>query len=161
MGNAFELIINLTKAEYDGPSFNGPNLVKTLKVLTMEQVLSTETYEKYTAWGVVLHLMYWKYKLAQFLGAQEVVAFPYQEDNFPALPEDQSAASWQKTLDDLDTYHKAYIKALEAFPEEKLAEKLEEWGCSFGQAIAWMTTHDTYHIAQIRNMGLDLHFEPS
>jgi len=153
MQTSLSLLIWLAEAEYDGGSFNGPNLVKTLRSLTMEQVTTEETYEGYSVWGIVLHLMYWKHFIARVLGDAALGDFPYQGENWPALPEESSEAAWSRTLSEQDEIHEAYVAALRAFPEGRLGEKME-WGCPFGEAIAWMTTHDTYHIAQIRNMGL-------
>jgi len=48
MQTSLSLLIWLAESEYNGGSFNGPNLVKTLKSLTMEQVTTAETYEGYT-----------------------------------------------------------------------------------------------------------------
>jgi hypothetical protein len=146
-------LIWLTEAEYDGRSFNGPNLVKTLKGLTMAQVTSDETYEGYTVWALVLHLIYWKYVLAKALGAEGLGEFPYEGKDWPAVPEDRSESAWQRTLELQDEIHAAYIGALKAFPADRLDEEMD-WGCAYGQAVAWMASHDTYHTAMIRNMGL-------
>jgi hypothetical protein len=156
MQNDLKWIAHITDSEYNGMSFNGPNLMKTLKSLNIDQVTSTDTYEGYSVWGIVLHLMKWKYELARLLGAKNLDAFPYEDDNFPQLPDLLSAAAWEDTLLEMDGIHAVYMKVLSAFNPAKLADKME-WGCSFGEAIAWMATHDTYHLAQIRNMGLDIH----
>lgn len=153
MKTSLSLLIWLTESEYNGGSFNGPNLIKTLKSLTMEQVTTEETYEGYAVWGIVLHLMQWKHFLARELGDATLGDFPYEGENWPALPEERSEAAWFRTLSEQDEIHEAYMAALRAFPEKRLGEKMV-WGCAFGEAIAWMATHDTYHIAQIRNMGL-------
>jgi len=153
MQTSLSLLIWLAESEYNDGSFNGPNLVKTLKSLTMEQVTTEETYEGYTVWAIVLHLMYWKHFIARVLGDATLGDFPYQGENWLTLPEERSEAAWSRTLSEQDEIHKAYMAALRAFPEERLGERMQ-WGCPFGEAIAWMTTHDTYHTAQIRNMGL-------
>lgn len=148
-------IVHITQSEYKGGSFNGPNLIKTLKSLTLDQVKSTETFESHTVWGIVLHLMKWKHYLAVQLGDNTLSPFPYEGDNFPKLPDTLTAAAWETTLAEMDTIHAAYMKALSELDASKLDEAMT-WGCSVGEAIAWMTTHDTYHIAQIRNMGLEI-----
>ena len=157
MQNQLKWLAQIKSTEYNGGSFNGPNLVKTLKSLTLDQVTSTDTFEKYTVWGIVLHLMKWKYELAVVLGAKNLGPFEYKGDNFPELPGDLSTQAWDKTLTEMDAIHKGYMQALSEFAEKKLDDDMA-WGCSFGEAIAWMTTHDTYHTAQIRNMGLEITF---
>ena len=155
MNNNLKWIATITQSEYNGNSFNGPNLIKTLKSLSFDQVLSTDTYEEYSVWAIVLHLMKWKHQLADMLGAQNLAPFLYKGDNFPELPDQLTEQTWENTLSEMDAIHSSYLLALSEFDDEKLDEKMD-WGCSFGEAIAWMTTHDTYHIAQIRNMGLDI-----
>jgi len=154
MASPLSLVIYLTESEFDGGSFNGPNLVRTLRSLTLDQVTTEETYEGYTVWSIVLHLMTWKHFLARALGDTTLEDFPYEGENWPKLPDELTQASWEKMLAEQDEIHAAYLAVLKDFPVERLGEKMEAWGCSFGEAIAWMTTHDTYHIAQIRNMGL-------
>lgn len=153
MQPGLSLLIWITESEYHGGSFNGPNLVKTLKSLTMEQVTTKDTYEGYSVWGIVLHLMYWKHYLARVLGDETLSDFPYPGEDWPVLPEVLTSSAWGQVLGELDSIHTAYMTALEAFPEERLSEKMS-WGCTFGEAVAWLATHDTYHVAQIRNMGL-------
>ena len=161
MEKAIELLVQLTETEFDGKSFNGLSLMKTLRKLTLDQIRTRDTYEGYTVCGIVLHLMYWKYFLAEQLGGTGGLdSFPYEETNWPSLPEDPSVQSWEKMLKNLELIHQSYIDALKNFPAHRLDDELKEWHCAYGQACAWMSTHDTYHIAQIRNMDLkDLHLE--
>ncbi len=160
MSNSLEIVIAITEKEYRGTSFNGPSLRKMLDALTLEEVKSTDTYEGYSVWAIVLHLMYWKYQLAAWLGAPELPVYPYQQNNWAELPANPSLEAWQETVATMDKIHAAYVSALRTLPESKLEEKIEAWGCSWADGIAWMTTHDTYHIAHIRNMGLK-HFDES
>jgi hypothetical protein len=156
MDKVTEVLVELTEAEFDGVSFNGAPLLKTLKALKPEQVRSRETYDGYSVWAITLHLMYWKYFLAkQFGGPAGIDSFPYEEKDWPSVPEDGSEESWEGTLANLEAVHRTYIKALKAFPPERIDEELKEWRVSYGKACAWMATHDTYHVAQIRNMGLE------
>jgi uncharacterized damage-inducible protein DinB len=155
MDKAIELLTQLTEAEFDEQSFNGLPLMETLRKLTLDQVTTKDTYEGYTVWGIVLHLIYWKYFLGKQLGGTGGFdSFPYEEKDWPPLPEELSKSSWEKTLQELESAHRSYIEALKRFPSDRLEEEIKEWRCSCGKACAWMSTHDTYHTAQIRNMGL-------
>ena len=154
MNNDLALIISLTESEYNGMSFNAPPLRKMLDELTLEEVTSTETYEGYSVWGIVLHVLYWKYQFAAWLDAPGLPDYTYQKDNWPALPDILSQEAWDETLAVMDGCHNAYVAALHALPDGKLNEKMEAFGCSWADGIVWMSTHDTYHIAQIRNMGI-------
>lgn len=154
MDQRISLLSEMTKIEYDGAPFNGPSLMKTLEELDVDQVLSTDTHEGYSVWGIVLHLIFWKYSLSRQLGGSGGFdTFPYEEKDWPALPEEKTKDAWDSVLNDMATVHKAYIDALESFPAEKLGDELALWHCSYLKAVSWMATHDLYHVAQIRNMG--------
>ena len=153
MNSDLALIIDITEREYHGMSFNAPPLRKMLDKLTLDEVTSTGTYEGYSVWSIVLHVLYWKYQLAAWLDTPDLPDYPYEKANWPALPEILSQEAWDETIALLDGFHNAYVSALRTLPDGKLDEKME-FNSSWADAIAWMTTHDTYHIAQIRNMGL-------
>ncbi|MDF1515525.1 MAG: DinB family protein [Anaerolineae bacterium] len=157
MHETIKWLLTIINNEYNGNSFNGPNLVKTIQQLTLEQVVSTDNFEGYSVWGIVLHLMKWKYELAKALGNTDLEPFPYDGDNFPLLPDVRTPEAWDNTLRHMDRLHAAFVDALAVFDPTKLDEAMV-WGCTYGEAIAWMTTHDAYHTAQIRNMGLEIHF---
>ena len=125
-----------------------------LEGLTLDEVTSTGTFEGYSVWGIVLHLMTWKQQLAAWLEAPGLPDYAHPGENWPAIPENPSQETWEATLTTMEGIHNAYVAALRELPPGKLDEKIEAWGCSWAEGIAWMTTHDTYHTAQIRNMGL-------
>ena len=154
MNSDLAIVIDITEKEFHGGSFNGPSLVKLLEELTLDEVTSTDTFEGYSVWGIVLHLLNWKQYLADALDAPGLPDYPYPKANWPAVPENPTQEAWEEMLSVIENVHNAYVAALRALPPDKLGEKYEAWGCSWAEAIAWMTTHDTYHIAQIRNMGL-------
>lgn len=147
-------LIHLTEVEYRGHSFNGYSLMETVRPLTLDQVLSKKTHQSFTVWGLVLHCAYFKWKLTLFLRPDVPIDFPYEQTDFPALPEDRSSDAWRESLMVSDRIHDAYIEVLRAVEGDFGHSVIQEWDCGFGEAIAWIATHDTYHNAQIRNMGL-------
>lgn len=160
MNSDLAMIIDITEKEYHGGSFNGPSLRTMLDGLTLDEVTSTDTYEGYSVWGIVLHLLNWKQQWAEWLDAPGLPDYPFPKENWPVLPENPTQEAWEETLALMDSVHAAYVAALRDLPPGKLEEKIEVWDFSWAEAIAWMTTHDTYHIAQIRSMGLR-HFDES
>jgi len=147
-------LIHLTEVEYRGHSFNGYSLMETVRRLTLDQVLSKKTHQSFTVWGLVLHCAYFKWKMTLFLRPDVPIDFPYEQTEFPALPEDRSGDAWRESLLVSDRIHDAYIEVLRTVKGDYDRSVIQEWDCGFGEAIAWIATHDTYHNAQIRNMGL-------
>jgi hypothetical protein len=141
------------KTEFEGKSLNGPSLIETLQSLSVEEATSTDTYEGYTAWGVALHVLYFKYKVAAALGA-DLPAYQYEESAWPAIPEQPSQDAYEAMIDDLKRFHHSGMTAFESVDAAKLAKPMPGWKVSIGEAFAWVVSHDTNHNTQIRNMGL-------
>lgn len=153
MESEMKYLLWLGDAEFSGKSFNGPSLVETLESLTAEEAASTDTYEGYSAWGVALHVLFFKYKLAQALGA-EMPAYTYDENGWPALPGKPDAAAYEKMIEDLKTFHKVSMDAVGKATPEQLEKEMPGFKVPIGNFFAWVVAHDTNHNTQIRNMGL-------
>ena len=155
MNEQTELIYEMTEREYDGNPFNGPSLMKTLSGLTTDQVYNEKTTESYSVFGIVLHLLYWKYSLCVMVGGTGgFEKFPYPKKDWPEVPQEKTGEEWSLLLENLGRTHRAYMATLEELQEDRLPEELPDWKCSTLTAISWMATHDLYHTAQIRNMGV-------
>jgi len=154
MNKELENIIWLTDTEFKGKSFNGYSLISTLEQINAEEAASTDSYEKYSVWGIVLHVMFCKYLLAKHLGADTENLYPYNEDYWPDLPASKTEESWQETIENLKRVHEAYVNALKKNPIEKWSEEFPEWKIPWSKIIYWFPTHYTFHAAQIRNMGI-------
>ncbi|TVR90861.1 MAG: DinB family protein [Spirochaetaceae bacterium] len=150
----FELIIEQSEREFRGHTFNGYSLMETLRPLSASTAASRDTYEGYSAWENLIHCVFFKFHLTRFLGAAEtLLPYPWQEGSFPPIP-DTSEHAWQAALDYAEKVHDTYIAVLQKLSVHDLERRIEEWECSVREAIIWMPAHDTYHVAQIRNMGL-------
>lgn len=154
MNKELENIIWLSDVEFDGKSFNGYSLMPTLEQLSLEEALSTDSHENYSAWGIVLHVMFCKQLIAKHMGIDIKEYYPYQQKDWPDLPVSKDEKSWQETLQNLKNIHEAYIKALKEFPVEKWSEKFPVWKLPYNNIFYWLPTHDTFHATQIRNMGI-------
>jgi hypothetical protein len=90
----------------------------------------------------------------KFIDPDSPMNFGYDKDDWPSIPGEGSSGDWEKTLKDSDQIHDEYMKQLSELPPEALEKKVDEWKCLLGHAVSWVATHDSYHVAQIRNMGL-------
>ena len=147
-------LARITDAEFRGKSINGKSLVETIENLSMEQVKSTKTHQNYTVWTVVIHNMLYKWKLLGFMEPDNGFEYPYEHESFPKLPGNGELEDWEKTKELNILLHDRYMEALDRFDGDRLDEWIPEWEEYFGDAIAWIATHDTSHVAQIRNMGV-------
>jgi len=155
MKNSLDLIIRLAEAEYRGPSMNGSSLMETLRPLSASTAANRETYEGFSPWDNLVHCIYFKYFLARHLGVSSILEpYPWEEGSFPPLL-DISEKAWKEALDYSDLVHDTLIKALHDLDPGRLEERVEKWDRSLGEAISWIPAHDSYHVGQIRSMGLE------
>ncbi|TVQ23159.1 MAG: DinB family protein [Spirochaetaceae bacterium] len=154
MHDSLLLIADQTEREFRGHTFNGYSLMETLRPMSAETAARTDTYEGFSAWDNLVHCVYFKFHLTRVLGcADPLLPYPWEEGSFPPVP-DTSAEAWAQALHYAERVHDTYMHALEVTDPARFEDRIEEWDCTVKEAIIWIPAHDTYHVAQIRNMGL-------
>ncbi|OHE65425.1 MAG: hypothetical protein A2Z99_14380 [Treponema sp. GWB1_62_6] len=150
-----ESMLGMADKEFDGESFNGPSLMATLDSLTAEQAASEATFEGYSAWEIAIHCAWYKHFIARSLGAKvELFPYPYAEKNFAPIPAPPDDVAWKTTRAVLRRAHHEAMQTFRDASSEELDAMFSEWGVPFREAIAWLCTHDVFHNAQIRTMGV-------
>ena len=140
-------------AEFSGKPWNGKSLLATLDKLPAAEAANIETWEGYSAWSIALHCAKCKRIVLVDLGVP-AAPWPYPEDLWFPSPVETSEEAWTRDRAMLLAYHEASMKALRAFPESRLGEEMPTWEAPWGKVLAWLATHDAFHGAQIRSMGL-------
>jgi len=140
-------------AEFNGKPWNGLSLMATLDRLTAAEASGTKTWEGYSAWEITLHCAKCKRIIAADLGVP-VPAWPYSEEPWLPSPLDSSESAWVNDRAMLAEYHAASMKALRNLPASRLDEEMPTWKAPWGKVLAWLATHDAFHGAMIRSMGL-------
>jgi hypothetical protein len=141
--------------EFEGAPFNGPSFLGTLAQIPLAEVGYSGTWEGYSPWQVAHHVLYCKYLIAKELGAAgPLEPYPYEKTDFPPLPEGFDALAWGAFIDYSKKAHDTLAQAIRDFPESRLDEEMKLWKAPFGTIFAWYATHDAYHAAQLRNMGV-------
>ncbi len=147
--------LEFADAEFDGHSFNGPPMMKTLESLSAARAASKETWEGYSAWEVVHHNIWLKYFVTRSLGAAAPLEpYPYPQVDFAPAPENPTEEQWRQTLAYIRRVHEVCMAAVRALSDDRLDSEMPEWKVPYHRAIVWLCAHDTYHTAQIRNMGV-------
>jgi len=153
MAGRLDIVLDVMEAEFRGKSWNGLSLMPTLDRLSAGEAASVATWEGYSAWEIALHCAKCKRIVAAGLGAT-VPAWPFDDDAwFPASPNPDDAA-WERDRALLRSLHDGCMTALRSFDESRLVEEMAAWKAPWEKVIAWLATHDTFHGAQIRSMGL-------
>lgn len=157
--NELGALADLADAEFGGDSYNGASLMATLGKLDAASASADSTFEGYSAWSVALHVAWCKWVVAKALLGEAADAslgpYPWPEGKGGFLePSDSSPAAWTELQVFLQRVHETVMKALREADAVSLAREVPEWKIPLDKAAAWLCTHDTYHTAQIRNMGV-------
>ena len=153
MPNAIDAFLDVIDDEFLGDSWNAPPLMKTLDGLSAAEAASEETWEGYSAWAIALHCAKCKHIVARDLGT-ELPTWPYDESLWFPLPAVRDEAAWARDRALLRSCHEAAAKALRAMPESLLEAEMPSWKKPWKRVVAWYVTHDAFHGAQLRSMGL-------
>jgi uncharacterized damage-inducible protein DinB len=161
MENGFEKLVFYADQEfngtiYHGHAFNGKSLIATLGSIKAKEAGSFDTYEGYTVSEIALHLAYCKYRVArEILGDDKVEKYPFPiglEGFFDI--ENIDEGKWKSVIEYLKKIHEITMSAIKEVDSSRLENQIKEWDMSLDQAIIWICNHDTYHLAQIRNMNV-------
>ncbi len=148
-----EYFLDVIDAEFFGKSWNGPSLTATLDRLSAAEAADDTTWEGYSAWSIALHCAKCKRVVAVDLGVR-APDWDYGEETWFPAPADPSPEAWERDRELLRVMHDLSMGALRSLPEARLADEMPSWKRPWGQVIAWLATHDAFHGAQLRSMGL-------
>jgi uncharacterized damage-inducible protein DinB len=162
MNTTNDYLFDLAEAEFgsdgdDNPSFNSPSLIAVLEKLSPEAAASTVTYEGYSAWGVALHVAYYKHFIISALAGESIAGvypFPAGTYGFGEVPASPDPVSWKEVTAYLRNIHSIQMRVLRSADPARLGETFSAWKISYGRAAAWLCSHDSYHAAQIMSMGV-------
>jgi uncharacterized damage-inducible protein DinB len=147
--------------EFDGHAFNGSSLMETFRSLDAQDAASTDTWEGYSAWSVANHVCYYKYFMIKAIDAAQgshhaaaLEPWTGPENAETPAPENANEIRWAGMLGLLEATHQTVMDVIRHVDTNLLGKILPSWNVPFGEAIAWLLNHDSYHAAQIRSMGI-------
>jgi uncharacterized damage-inducible protein DinB len=158
--NEFDNLIQLYNHEFDGRdyhghAYNGKSLIDTLEMINSEIAKNENTFEGYSIWEIVLHLAYCKYLVSSIILKNENIKFPFVIGNEGfSKPQKTTDIDWNELIRYLKTIHRKSCIAIMELDKSRYSETIKDWKMTLKEAVLWLCSHDIYHIAQIRNMGI-------
>jgi uncharacterized damage-inducible protein DinB len=144
--NKIERIKKLLIASYDGQSWHGPNITKTLASVPLEKI-SNRLPNSHSIIELVYHMTAWR----KFVIEQVKENLDYRvsdEANFKSFP-NPSQADWEEVLKALEDNQQAFLAALDVLDEARLYEQIPGRFYDLGFLIHSGMHHDLYHLGQI------------
>jgi hypothetical protein len=143
MKTEIEKIIRLLSKSFDKGAWHGPTVREILSQVKSENALN-RLPDTHSIIELVAHMTTWRnYVTSRLVGENGFTVSP--QLNFP------TSSDWSRAVADLEKSHSQLIKALENFPDEKLAELVPAAShkYTFYTMLHGIIHHDLYHAGQI------------
>ncbi|MCP4179620.1 MAG: DinB family protein, partial [bacterium] len=147
------IFVDMIDDAFSGPAFNGNSLLDTIKSLSLEEAVAKDKDIEKSPWELVLHIAYWKYDIVRRLNPYEP-RFPWDQIGWPLLPASLTEMEWKRTIKYLDSINRKLRGIITGFQLNKLNDVIDIWNMSYKKVFTFISSHDVYHTAQIRNMGI-------
>jgi len=144
-------IADQLRRAFQGNAWHGDSLLEILEGVTAAQAAARPVKHAHTIWELVLHITAWDSAVRRRLAGAAVDLS--DEQNFPSVM-DPSENAWRRTIEQARKVHNELVQAVEAFPDERLAEKVPgkksepDW-YNFYYMLHGVAQHELYHAGQI------------
>src|ERR1017187_6958883 len=133
---------------YDLKSWHGPNLKRSLRVVSPDMVFFRAGQDRYSIYDLVLHAAYWKYTVRRRLTGGERGSFAVEGSNFFPAPPRSTAKEVAVAKLLLEREHRELREVVEGLPEAAFHARIGRWTAE--AMIAGVAAHDIYHAGQIQ-----------
>lgn len=156
-------IIDELRQAHDGSPWHGSSRADLLRGVSAAEAARRTVPNTHTIWELVLHMIAWTGEVARRTRGH--AAGTPLEGDWPAQPAGPSDAHWQKAIAALGDSHADLVRAVQAFPESRLATLVSDerntslgTGVTYGAMLHGVAQHDAYHsgqIALLKKFGLN------
>jgi uncharacterized damage-inducible protein DinB len=148
MPNSAELarIVDLLDRAGDGDAWYGPSLASLLRDVSAKRAAMHPLRGAHSIWELVRHIAVWERVVARRLAGERVE--PTAEEDWPPVPATTDGA-WERDLEDLERARGELRRALLAFDERRLHDRVPGRDHSFYVLVHGVVQHDIYHAGQI------------
>jgi uncharacterized damage-inducible protein DinB len=134
---------------FDGDAWHGDSVLELLAGVDAKVAAAHPIKNAHSIWELVLHIAAWDGAIIKRIGGAAVEL--HGESNFPPV-KDTSEAAWRKEIEDAKQTHTELVKAVAAFPDSRLQErvpgKIESYH-DFFYTFSGIVQHELYHAGQI------------
>ena len=134
---------------FDGDAWHGNSVLEILDGVDAKMAAVHPIENAHSIWELVLHVSAWDAAIVKRMGGKATELSG--ERNFPAV-KDKSEAAWRKAIEHLKQTHKELVKAVAAFPDSRLQERVPgktESYHDFFYTFSGIVQHELYHAGQI------------
>lgn len=137
------------KRSYYGEAWHGDSIEEILRGVNAQVAAAHPLKNGHSIWEIVLHIAAWDDAVRRRTAGQTVNLT--DKENFPPIP-DQSQSAWRAAMDHLKRAHDELVKAVAAFPDDRLEEQVpgkREPYYNYYYMFSGIVQHELYHAGQI------------
>ena len=134
---------------FDGEAWHGPAVLEILGDVTAAQAAARPLPRSHSIWEIAVHIAVWD-DVARRRMAGAIVQ-PTPKEDWPDVS-DTTVEAWERTREDLKRTHEALVRAVLAFPDARLEERIpgkEPAYYTFYYMLHGIAQHELYHAGQI------------
>jgi uncharacterized damage-inducible protein DinB len=134
---------------FEGEAWHGDSIFELLKGVNAETAAAHPIKDAHSIWELALHIAAWDGAVRKRAGGV-AVELP-DEENFPPV-QDKSEGAWRKAIEHLNRTHDELVKAVAAFPDSRLDDRVPgktESYHNFFYMFSGIVQHELYHAGQI------------
>ena len=137
------------KTTFSGDSWHGPNLLRTLDGVDVEQAKARPLGERHTIWELVDHMTFWLEEVLKAMKDKEIPR-PDKVVDWPSMG--GSAEQWSQSVKRLEAAVNMLVDELATWSSEDLEQRVGGADYSFRQMLHGAVHHNLYHAGQIAIM---------
>lgn len=130
-------------------AWHGPNLLGSLRGVTLPQLLFRPRKEGHNIWELAVHCAYWKYAVRNRLNEGRRNTFPLEGSNFFPRDKGLTLADWKNDLALLKQQHRLLKATIEALDPSTFDSRVPRSKHTVRRTVLGIAAHDIYHAGQI------------
>ena len=142
-------VVLLLDEGFSKAAWHGPNLLGSLRGITLPELLCRPRKDGHNAWELAVHCAYWKYAVRNRLVAGRRNTFPLVGSNFFRRDTGASLADWKKDLALLKAQHKALKATILGLNPRTYGNRVQGAIHTVRRLVLGIAAHDIYHAGQI------------
>jgi hypothetical protein len=142
-------ILLLLNEGFSKGAWHGPNLLGSLRGLTLRQLLYRPRPNGHNIWELAVHCAYWKYAARNRLVSGPRGTFPLEGSNFFPREGGLALTHWKKDLALLKQQHQALAATIFGLDRRTLDRRVKGSRNTVRRLALGIAAHDIYHAGQI------------
>lgn len=134
---------------FNKAAWHGPNLLGSLRGITLPRLLFRPRKEGHNIWELAVHCAYWKYAVRNRLIEGKRNTFPLEGSNFFARDKGLTVDDWKKDLALLKHQHRLLMATISALDPSTFDSRVAGSRHTVRRTVLGVAAHDIYHAGQI------------